>query len=255
MARALAFLIDPAAAVWWIGLSLLAYLVLRLLINVVWFSDRGFSQLAGVIYVFWLAAAGFIFAFLASVVGLVIVRDTAIGLEKVHEWPGLNFLDWTGEAFFVINSLFLSILPGVLLAHLAGYVAETAAGVVLVLGGLAAIVLFPLLLLSMVEAASILSPVSRRVWRSVRTLRREWTRFFGVSAALLVGGGAAFGLMILSCLLLDLFCAVAMVGMMLIYFRLLGQLMRRIVEQDPILERDSGASADGHDGGSPTSSP
>ena len=174
-----------------------------------------FQVLAGVLGAAW---AGVLFINLLTILG-----DTAAGADDVGYWPNAAaFVDWAGSTFFVINSLALSAL--------------TAWGMVWVLdraklpGGSALVgipvVLFPLLLLSMLEVNSPLAPLSRAVCRSLTRNWRAWVGFYLETLLLLaVTGGVAIAAVFPGSLLLAIpLLALTTVTSLMIYFRLLGRL-------------------------------
>ena len=171
--------------------------------------------MAGCLAVGW---AGVLFIGLLAILG-----DTAAGADDVQHWPAAAaFIDWVGSTFFVINSLALSVLAGKGLGWLLERI-EPAGGLALV--G-TPVVLFPLLLLSMLEANSPLVPLSKAVCRSLVCNWRAWTGFYLETSLLLaVTGGIAIAATLPGSLLLALpLLAMTMVASLMIYFRLLGRL-------------------------------
>ena len=87
-------------------------------------------------------------------------------------------------------------------------------------------VLFPLLLLCMLEVNSPLVPLSQAVYRSVVRNWRAWIAFYLETVLLLAGtGGMAIAAMLPQSLLLAVpLLALTIVASSMIYFRLLGRL-------------------------------
>ncbi|MGO9112059.1 MAG: hypothetical protein ACLP9L_22770 [Thermoguttaceae bacterium] len=174
-----------------------------------------FQLLAGCLGVCW---AGVFFVNLLAILG-----DTAAGADDVGHWPNpAAFVEWAGSTFFVINSLTL----GVLLGKGLGWLLDRAAlpGTYAMVG--VPVVLFPLLLLSMLEVNSPLVPLSKAVCRSLVRNWRAWIGFYMEAILLLaVTGGIAIAAMLPGSLLLAVpLVALTMVASSMIYFRLLGRL-------------------------------
>lgn len=212
----------------WIGLSMAATAVIPLLFfaaMLLAFPGAGWLAAAPWIFgmVFFVVACffGVIWAAVTSAFLLAILQDTAAGADEVEDWPNPLSTDWVQECFYVINSFSLSVLCGVPIAQILGY--HNPAGW---LGLPAAVFLiFPVILLSMLEAGSPLKPVSLPVWQSLAARWRAWAVFYVEAAVLAV----AFFLLLGPSLLLPWLLAIpllaaGLVAALMIYFRLLGRL-------------------------------
>jgi hypothetical protein len=158
---------------------------------------------------------------LASACALAVVRDTADGSERITSWPGLDFLDYLIEPLYLFNSLCVSVLPG---AALSGLLVGGG-----LLGGLLtpaiAILLFPIVLLSMLESNSPLGAVSWPVLRTLGAACRGWAAFYLASAALLAATGAVAAIALgIGGLFGEFVAATTLTAAWFIYFRLLGRL-------------------------------
>ncbi|MFM7077116.1 MAG: hypothetical protein ACKO5R_11285 [Planctomycetaceae bacterium] len=122
----------------------------------------------------------------ASACALAVVRDVANGCATVVEWPGLMFLDWAGDALVIVNAMAMAVAPGAGLAWwmAAGDGRVNAAAVAPV------VVLFPIVLLSLLENGSPWDPLSLPVWRTFVVAPAGWVVFF-VAAAILLGAAGA----------------------------------------------------------------
>jgi DNA-directed RNA polymerase subunit RPC12/RpoP len=154
---------------------------------------------------------------------LVILGDTAAGADNVEHWPDpYAFLDWAGSTLFAIDSLALSLAAGNGLGWLL-----SRAGLP---GGYATVavplVLFPVVLLSMLEVNSPWVPLSRTVCRSLVRNWRAWIGFYLEAILLLAAsGGMVIAALLPGRLLLAIpAAALTMVASLMIYFRLLGRL-------------------------------
>ena len=69
--------------------------------------------LAGALLMMPVAVCSFLFLWTAAVCYQAVLVDTANGYDRVEHWPGVNFLDWMGEALLEITGSpsMLSLLP------------------------------------------------------------------------------------------------------------------------------------------------
>ncbi len=153
----------------------------------------------------------------ANNVWLAVLRDSASGLDDVENWSDNFWLDSIGEVIYLVNALFLAALPGFAITQF-----TEASGAWL---PASVVVLFPLVLLSMLDASSAFVPLTLTVVVSLLTSARGWLLFF-VQSALLIWGGAWLARVIwkygeLSSLVAGC-CILVAAGML--YFRLLGRL-------------------------------
>jgi len=212
----------------WVGLSMAASVALGLLgIAVLLMAGPGmgyFSAVPWVIGMLFFAFAGFVglaWAAVASVFLLAILQDTAAGNDEVEDWPSAMFTDWILECVYVLNAFTLSVLPGVAITQALGFhnpaswMAVPAAG----------FVLFPLVLLSMLEADSAVKPFSLPVWRSLFGMGWAWGLFYAEAVVLVVAFFLLSGLALLLPWPLAIpLVATVLVAALMIYFRLIGRL-------------------------------
>ncbi len=143
-------------------------------IRVLIFNGLLFSSLLGVY-------SAMLCAYPASAYGLTVLHDTAGGAEAVESWPRVLLLEDLGAAAYVAGGLLLASLPGVLLAEFRHWIG---AGRLWAIAGCLPL-LFPPVLLSMLESKSPLGPLQPRIWISLVFGWRGWLRFYAVSLALL----------------------------------------------------------------------
>ncbi|MFZ5833013.1 MAG: hypothetical protein ACOY3P_23245, partial [Planctomycetota bacterium] len=157
-----------------------------------------------------------------ALAGLSILSDTAAGNDRIENWPdAIGFFDGIGSAFFVFNAGFLSCVAGAGLAALFREIGWEG-----VIGYPVAIfVLFPLLLLSMLDNASPLLPVSLNVFGSLWWRAGAWTLFYVQSFVIFALAGAAVWATLRTerLLLVSFVAATALATVGMIYFRLLGR--------------------------------
>lgn len=189
----------------------------------------GLQQFVSVLLRMFAVTFGFLLGTTMSVSLQGILQDTSNGLDVIESWPDLNFLDWIGDAFYVFNSLFVAVAPAFALGQVVGWAgAPTGVYWTVVLVGVAAglILVFPLLLLSMMEAGSAFVPVSAPVFRSVGLSPGRWLTF-SLLGMLLVGAGLALLVVRFAWsppMLVNLLLAFLVVLLASFYFRLLGRL-------------------------------
>ncbi len=230
----LSFLLEPGAIVYWSALSFMATLCVSLLAAAIglgniywgpaWFISLMSHGITGVV--------GMLFIIVNAACCLAILQESAAGNRAIEDWPGLAFIEYLLETFFIVNSVLVSAAAAWFLTSplWASDIARAIAQIVCF------VALFPIVLLSMLEAESCLVPVSSAVYQSLRRSMRTWLLFYIESLVI------AFGLLmylVLLVFLLDrysahvtipiVFLTVAMgvgpaVLLEMIYFRLLGRL-------------------------------
>jgi len=164
-----------------------------------------------------------------SVYGLSLLVDTAMGHEQVEGWPEGPWSEWITQAWTVVVPLFGTAVPAAALAY---WLEWKAAGLWLVLGGIPCM-LFPIFLLSMLTANSLLVVVALDVIQHSARHPGAWllhyceAAFLGVVAlSLLIACNwlvGPFGWFCTSFLLATVITATTF-----LYFRLLGRLARRL---------------------------
>jgi ssDNA-binding Zn-finger/Zn-ribbon topoisomerase 1 len=173
------------ANVWprWLGCSIALMIPLGLF-------DYGFMQLAEAKgKVSWLTAAVLFSALVSSLLWfmsisrtlLAILDDTSEGLDRVENWPEGNVFGGLRAALLIFYGLVLSLVPaGAICSVIGGFVE----GSWLVIPPLSVLLLFPLFLLSMLEADSALEPFSSDVWQSLSEAREAWIGMYVISGVI-----------------------------------------------------------------------
>jgi len=197
-----------------------------------WILGMLLSGITFVIGVGWVAVL--------SIKCLAILGDTADGRDAVESWPEGTFLDWIGEFFFVVNGLAVAMLPGVLIGKL--LVGSVGLSIWLAVP-MGTVVLFPIVLMSMLEANSPMMPLSLHVWCSLLRVWQAWGCFY-IETTLLGAavGGLIFGLSYLNQWAAAPITSAALVAATMIYFRLLGRVAwcyAQAIEQDEAEEEDA----------------
>jgi len=218
-----------AARTWWLWLSLLLALAVFLFVRgmtmvgepvggvgnlPIWIIALITSSLGVMALLVWLPVA--------SAFAVAVIHGAASGDDTLEELTEAPFLDWVLDGLFVINSLALSTGVTYGAARLMG--AEQ--GVVRWVCGGGLLLLFPVVLLSMLETGSPLRPFSPPVWRSLIANGLVWLAFL-VESALLWGAVAAWTASLVTGIpaALEIVLA-ALLGMyaMIVYCRMLGRL-------------------------------
>jgi uncharacterized protein YbaR (Trm112 family) len=173
------------ANIWprWLGHSIALMIPLGLF-------DFGFMQIAEAKgKVSWPAAAALFGALVTSLLWfmsisrtlLTILDDTSEGLDRVENWPEGNLLGGIRAALVIFYALVLSLVPaGAICTVIGGFVE----GSWLVIPPLSLLLLFPLFLVSMLEADSALEPFSSDVWQSLSDIREVWILMYVISGAI-----------------------------------------------------------------------
>lgn len=157
----------------WFSLSASGIIVLLMLGQTLQFASVPkmwiFAMLTGaatlILFVGWFVVT--------AIVLLSIVEETAAGNELVEGWPDLMFLDWIMESLYLVNSIALSALVGVMVAK-SGAAIGMPPVVVGTVVAIAVWIAFPFLLLSMLEVGSPMVPFSEAVAVSLVSAWRGW---------------------------------------------------------------------------------
>jgi hypothetical protein len=151
---------------------------------------------------------------------LSIIEFTADGQDRIPYWPTYDLLDRGRVLLYVINSVTVSSLPGMLLAT-----ALRPLGVPLWTGMLLTPLLWPIVLLSMLEADSPFVPLSPAVRKSFRQVPEGWSAFYAetLGLAVIIAIPAVLASLV-GPLVLRVYLVVSLSLYAVIYCRLLGRL-------------------------------
>ena len=184
------FPLYPSVFVHWIGISLFAIVIGSLTIEV--FDSGAFArEIAGkagagralkpTYYLLGGAVLFFLTGPYAAACFIAVLRDTASGCNKVSDWPGLDFREWFLTPRFVL--MMFAAAAGI------GYGIQQALDTESILPiAITVFVLFPIFMLSSLEADSALIPITLPVLRSLVVLAGPWLivylETFGIIALL-----------------------------------------------------------------------
>ena len=138
----------------------------------------------------------------SAIVLLMVVFPTLVSFQKIFENTSnldddseirpdggmFAFIDWIGECMPIMVATFFSVAPGIAIVKGLQLPTVAYAGV-----GVAAYLLFPLVLMSMMESASVFGIFSRPVWSSLFQIPAKWFRFYFFTAIQFVFFAAGIG--------------------------------------------------------------
>lgn len=168
----------------------------------------------------WLLALAY-----GSACFLGVLLDTANGNDDVQQWPEGAIIDWIGSLVRVAYSLVMTTGLSAAVAKLISIFvpSQVITGIVLIATCPA---MFPLFLLSSLEADSMLMPWAPRLWREIQKSWTDWLLVYAFSVALaaVLGGVVVAGCLSIP-LLISFPAGVLLAFATLLYARLLGRLM------------------------------
>ncbi|MHB0957399.1 MAG: DUF4013 domain-containing protein [Pirellulaceae bacterium] len=155
---------------------------------------------------------------------LTILQDTANGQDKVTQWPTGGPVEMVGDVLAFAFALFYSILPGLVVFGITGSLGMPLTTRWIFLG-ISVYLFFPVVQMSILEADSLTTPLSRPIVTALRDEFLLWFTFYltTFAIALLLAITLASLRPHFSTAVLMLFGAVWALALFL-YFRLLGRL-------------------------------
>ncbi len=171
--------------------------------------------------VLWISIWSFSFAAHCM---LAIVEDTSAGADEIVSWPDSDWREWIWRMLQVGYLVAVSIAVGFGLSQLAGLWLPQPG----LVWAATVFLLFPILLLSSVDANSPFIPLSRRVRRSLTRVAWAWLVFYALSALMWAAvAGAVWGIAGVHDFLTPVVGGPLLAAALLIYARLLGRLAWR----------------------------
>lgn len=209
--------LSAGAVLWWtLGLELYALSA----------KERGTAQfLTAVLLGVFAVTSLILFVWLALIL-LRILSETANGSDRIEQWTSGDVFDRVFDGTYLVNS---AVLCGLIAWAIERWLPQ-----IPFLIGLActSFVLFPVLLLAMLETGSPFNPVSLHIWGSLFWAGWGWIRFYLLSGAMLAGLAAlGFALFRLIGTAAGYLLAPWTTAAAMIYFRLLGRLGWYCTEQ------------------------
>jgi hypothetical protein len=169
------FLLDWGVVISWIAVSSMLAVVLAVL-GWAWqlASAGSLISVLGVLFLAFGSIITLLWLLLFAACGMAIVLDSAHGHRRIESWPEGMFIDWVDEAISLSASLFVGLLPGVLLS-----VSLALSGIPLAICmAVSGWLLWPLVLLSMLEGGALRSVLTAPVLRSLGTRCGSWLLFY-----------------------------------------------------------------------------
>jgi hypothetical protein len=184
--RTFAFLADPTLIIlsFGIGAILGGVMILSSLMTATLAMKSESAGTFGGILILILAGAPFLVLTLAN--GIAVLESSANQHKQVERWPMLNPIDSIGEITMVVVAFVFAALPGgVISAAMTWLEMDQALGIALIL--LSAFLLFPVILLSMLDNQRVSLPVSGDVIHSITAKADAWAAMYLMTGLAFVG--------------------------------------------------------------------
>ncbi len=108
---------------------------------------------------------------------LTILQETAHGHDRVDHWPENSPVEWTIESFPIGMALFFGLLPGMILFWITTALGMNTAASLLFIG-ISGYLFFPVVVLSILESASLTTPLSQPIWTTLQEETMLWAVFY-----------------------------------------------------------------------------
>lgn len=189
---------------------------------------QGAASLVAALFIYLPAFVVGILAFVTTAMFcLTIVQDTANGSERIESWPEMSMYAWFESALYFGAASFIAGLPGALLSGAFSTLGfpwwlDMLMSPMLLMTSL--VILFPPILISMLEAGSVMEPMSLHMLRSFSPLRKFWIQFYLLSLAIGFVAVVVFHLAFSFGWLTLVPGAVVLTLIPFLYFRLVGRM-------------------------------
>jgi hypothetical protein len=204
-----------------------------------WMVMQTFSVFRGPVSLNWIAGVflmvltgGFVLIWLIAATAscLAILLDTAEGSASV-QWPNAMWVDWAQDCLYVASSAISSIVCGASL----GWVLELAGRSYPLVAVTVSFLLFPMVLLSRLEAATPLGFLTRPILWSLVHCWSAWMMMYLQSGILVfVSGWFSWRLLIQGWPFAGAAVSFVVVAALMLYCRLLGRLARHCSSTLPL---------------------
>jgi hypothetical protein len=154
-----------------------------------------------------------------------IVQDTANGQDKIESWPEMSLWGWVEATIYFGAAFLIGGMPGALLSAAVstlGFWVQYWLTPLFLVASL--VLLFPPVLISMLESGSVMEPMSRTMLQSYSPLRRFWMQFYALGLAIGFVAVVIFNFCFLRGWFTMLPGAALLTVLPFIYFRLLGRM-------------------------------
>ncbi len=169
--------------------------------------------------------------------GFAIMIGVSNQHDQIEDWPTADPAGWFEPLFLVVVATAIAVGPAYVAATLLGAPVVITIGLVM----FCVYAAFPVVVLSMLDLQSVTSPFSPDVAKSITRCQEDWGAFY-FSAAGLFGGLYAYFLFFANSPLSIALGVVLSIGVMFVYFALLGRLALAIGEvvEIPALDQEAG---------------
>ncbi len=217
---------DPGVIVYWLILTTLAAVPAGIAV-----------QFTSPIAMLGLYAGGILFAGVLIAHGFAILQSVANGEKRVSEWPAVDFWEWMGPLFVAVSAVVVAAGP--ILAISQFFWGNSLMTVALAMMSL--YLLYPFVLLSMLDEQSVFVPFSADISKSVTRSSEHWGLLYLSSGILFFGLFLFFmATSVMSPVSRIVLSIAASVAAAFIYFGLLGRLAFSIGQSinGPPMEND-----------------
>ncbi len=184
--RTFAFLADPSLIILSLGVGAIlgGVMILSSLMTAALAMKSESAGNFGGMLILILAGAPFLVLTLAN--GIAVLEASANQHKQVERWPMLSPIDSIGEITMVVLAFVFAALPGGVMSGVMTWLEmDQAIGIALIL--LSAFLLFPVVLLSMLDNQSVSQPVSGDVTHSITAKADAWAAMYLMTGLAFVG--------------------------------------------------------------------
>ncbi|MFO7904804.1 MAG: hypothetical protein R6U98_19230, partial [Pirellulaceae bacterium] len=208
------------------------------------FSANPMHQFLGMVGSVAAVAMGGVTISLASTNFLTVLQQSAEGLDRIKSWPENNLVEWVAESIPFLMAVFFAVTPGMLPILLFSGLRTNPAVVGLLVGG-SLYLCFPITQMSILESASLTTPISKPIMDSLREQFLFWCTFYIITfflalAVAITLSFVSFSHPTFAVVALGIFVSFA--GML--YARLLGRLVwacrPQLVNEEDEAQEDEG---------------
>ena len=181
-----------------------------------------------------------------SITMLTVLRERALGRSRIEDWPGFDVMDWVFDSFYLVFPAFLALLVGLAAGQVFRVAGDTGYAFGLVLTCLTSfVVLYPLMQLGALDNGSPIQIISPTIIRAIFSAFSDWLTFAFASVALSLVAVAVWQLRRFESAIGNFVAALAAVGAVILFFRLMGRVTTRAREAlDRIEEQQEEGDAD-----------
>ncbi len=178
MQRAFGFMRDPIALSFVAGYGFVFACVFALAQYGLNNADSGYGRGALLLGVIGAPMIGILFGLPMLSAALALLESVANRQPKVVDWPGFNMFDNFGDMLAIAAALVGAMLPGYMIGTFIGG-DQQGAGRMQIMGLMLSVyLLFPILLLSILDNGSLFQPISTSVMSSFQPAAEAWGGYY-----------------------------------------------------------------------------